>query len=121
MGSIFELKRLAVERLLEQEDYFLLVLDPRQEGLVLPDDLLQAGQPIPINIGLRMAIPIPDLAIDDDGIRATLSFDRTPFACVIPWAAVLRLSLDDEHLVWVTPPELKEPPKREQRPKLKLV
>jgi hypothetical protein len=38
-----------------------------------------------------MTVPIPDLVIDDDGISATLSFNRTPFLCRVPWTAVFAL------------------------------
>ncbi len=48
-----------------------------------------------------MAVPIPDLRVEDDGLSCTLSFNRTPFYCVIPWSAVFALVGDDGRgLVW---------------------
>mgnify|MGYP001546358747 CR=1 FL=1 len=60
MGSISTLKRFAIERLLEAEDYFLIVVDPTARGVVMPDHLLESRQPVGINIGHQMAVPIPD-------------------------------------------------------------
>ncbi len=79
-------KREAMESLLEQGDV-LLQLDPRAEGVQVPDCF--GNQPmLVLRIGLEMPIPIPDLQIDDEGVRATLSFDRTPHEVVLPWEAI---------------------------------
>jgi len=67
-------------------------LDPRRPGVVVPMQV--SSQPsltlAVAHSGLR--IPIPDLVVDDDGIRATLSFGKQPFACVLPWSAVYGLA-----------------------------
>jgi len=122
MGALADTKRLVLEQLLAAEDYFLLIIDPRQEGVVLPPDLIDAGQPVALNVGHRMPVPIPDLVVDERGVAGTLSFDRSPFHCTLPWAAVVQISAGNEHLVWVVPPP-ETPvttPKRE-RPKLRVV
>jgi hypothetical protein len=129
MGTIAELKQQIVERLLEQEDYFLIVVDPRHRDVRLPEYLTESEQPVGLSIGLRMAIPIPDLEVDENGIQGTLSFSRTPFYCFIPWAAMVQLSAGDEHLVWVIPPEAQrreqadesESEKSSGKPRLRLV
>jgi hypothetical protein len=121
MGSIASLKRTVVEALLEKEDFFLLVVDPKQQGVVLPEYLLESGQPVGINIGRKMAIPIPDLDVDENGIQGTLSFSRTPFYCFFPWPCVVQLSAHEEHLVWVLPQEEQTDKPQDQRPKLRLV
>jgi len=110
MGSIAELKRMAIEQLLEQEPFMLVVVNPLTPGVQLPDYLVDASQPVPLHIGLRMAVEIPDLRIDDEGITGTLSFNRLPFHCVLPWPCLMQVSVDDEHLVWVVPPDDGEPP-----------
>ena len=47
------------------------------------------GQPqVVLQIGLDLPIPIPDLRVDDGGIQGTLSFNRSPFTCHVPWPAV---------------------------------
>jgi hypothetical protein len=38
--------------------------------------------------GLNQPVPIPDLVIGVEGIRATLSFGRQPHMTFVPWAAV---------------------------------
>lgn len=129
MGSVADLKRQVIELLLEREAFFLLVIDTARAGVVLPPHLRETG-PVGINIGLRLAVPIPDLEIDDAGVRGTLSFSRTPFHCTFPWAAIVQISVEDEHLVWVLP-RGDEPAADEQqgnggeatvkRPRLRLV
>lgn len=109
MAAIARLKRQVLETLLVEADFVLVVVNPLGEGVTLPDDLRATRRPVGLNIGHRMNIPIPDLQIDDEGIRGTLSFNRTPFHCRIPWRAVLQLSLEEEHLVWVEPPADRSP------------
>ncbi len=58
-------------------------------GVKLPAHLT-AGDSVALDIGLNASPPIPDLWVDGEGIRATLSFRQSgPFYVVIPWAAVL--------------------------------
>jgi hypothetical protein len=55
------------------------------DGCILPEGL----QPVELlNVWLDGAIPIRDLHSDEDGWSATLSFNRTPFHCYVPWEAV---------------------------------
>lgn len=124
-GPIAGLRREVIERLLGQTDYLLLVVTPGCPGVRLPEELLQAGQPVPLHIGWRLPVPIPDLRLDEAGISGTLSFQRTPHPCQLPWASIVQVSLGDEHLIWLTP-ELASPPAErphapESHPKLKLV
>lgn len=109
MGSIAALKRTAVEQLLDEEDFILVVINPLVPGVALPQQLIDARQPVPIHLGLRLAVPIPDLAIDDSGISGTLAFGERSFRCVFPWASVIQVSVQDEHLVWVVPSADAEP------------
>jgi len=70
-------------------------VDARRDGVVVPEHL--RAQPNLIlavgRSGLRK--PIPDLVVDDRGVRGTLSFDDEPFACTVPWPAIFALSSDD--------------------------
>lgn len=86
-------KREVAEALLERGSVFLH-LDPRHEGVSIPAWLRKQPQVV-LQVGLGMAIPIPDLEVDDEGVRATLSFNRSPYWCVIPWDAVFALVGDD--------------------------
>ena len=93
--------------LLERSQVFIH-LDPRQKGVVVPTQFRKQPQLV-LQIGLEMPIPIPDLEIDDAGIGCTLSFNRAPFHCSIPWTAIFALVGDDGRgMVWPedVPPEV---------------
>jgi hypothetical protein len=83
-------------------------LDPRSKEVVVPPWL--AKQPrLVLQIGLNMPVPIPDLRLDDDAMTCTLSFNHSPFLCVVPWASVFAMVGDDSRgMVWPddVPPEL---------------
>jgi stringent starvation protein B len=75
-------------------------LDPRQEGVMVPLWFKKQAQLV-LQIGLNMPVPIPDLRLDDDGMSCTLSFNRAPFFCVVPWASVFAMVGDDGRgMVW---------------------
>lgn len=124
-GPIAGLRREIVERLLGEVDFVLLVVNPGCPGVRLPDALMVAGQPVPLHIGWRLAVPIPDLRIDQSGVSGTLSFGRAPHACHVPWASIVQVSLGDEHLIRITPELIpghaETPSASEARPKLRLV
>jgi hypothetical protein len=48
-----------------------------------------------LQYGHDLLIPIPDLEVDDYGVRATLSFQRTPHLTVVPWSAVYVIACED--------------------------
>jgi hypothetical protein len=123
MGPLGKLKRQIVSQLLGEEDHILIVINPGVDGVKLPAELLAGGEPVALHIGYRMVIPIPDLQLDDAGVAGTLSFNRTPFPCVLPWASLVQVSVRDEHLVWLQPASAPgaEPGPPEDRPKLRLV
>lgn len=84
-------------------------LDGRAKGVALPE-WLRANPRVVLDIGYDMAVPIPDLEIDDQGIRCTLSFNREPFLCRIPWDAVYGIiDVEQRGAVYVEdmPPELR--------------
>jgi stringent starvation protein B len=75
-------------------------LDPRRAGVTVPPWFKKQPQLV-LQIGLNMAIPIPDLRLDDDGMRCTLSFSGSPFYCVVPWTVVFAIVGDDARgMVW---------------------
>lgn len=75
-------------------------LDPRRAGVTVPPWFKKQPQLV-LQIGLNMAIPIPDLRLDDDGMRCTLSFSGSPFYCVVPWSVVFAIVGDDARgMVW---------------------
>jgi stringent starvation protein B len=100
-------KKDVANALLERSSVFIH-MDPRPEHVNVPPQFKKAPQLV-LQIGLDMPIPIPDLEVDDEGIRCTLSFSRTPFYCMVPWAAVYALVGDDGRgMVWPddVPPEV---------------
>jgi stringent starvation protein B len=75
-------------------------LDPRQTAVVVPPWFKKQPQLV-LQIGLNMPMPIPDLRLDDDGMSCTLSFNRSPFFCVVPWASVFAMVGEDGRgMVW---------------------
>jgi stringent starvation protein B len=75
-------------------------LDARRTGVVLPERILGDGH-VRLDYGLHFTPPIPDLDVGDDGIRATLSFNRVPTATFVPWAAVYLIAdYDGNGAVW---------------------
>ena len=90
-----------VVRELLERDQIRIIVDPRVDGVVVPE--AQKDQmPLALDIGYGMRPnPIPDLEIRDDGISATLSFNRTGEYCFIPWDAVMGLAQRDViQIVW---------------------
>ncbi len=123
-------KKDVAEALLEGPSVFVH-LDPRRPGVMVPKWFQKQPQLV-LQIGLNMAIPIPDLRLDDEGITCTLSFSRTPYWCSIPWSCVYALVGEDGRgMVWPddVPPEVavqmqrggsqqKQAPVKRARPKL---
>jgi stringent starvation protein B len=75
-------------------------LDPRQDSVVVPAWFKKQPQLV-LQVGMNMPVPIPDLRFDDDGMSCTLSFNRAPFFCVVPWASVFAMVGEDGRgMVW---------------------
>jgi len=112
-------KKEVAEALLQGTSMFVH-LDPRCDGVVVPKWLKSQAQLV-LQIGMNMVVPIPDLTVDDDGISCTLSFNRSPIWCTLPWSAVYALVGEEGRgMIWPddAPPELAAQP---QRPALKVV
>jgi len=85
-----------------------LHLDPRVDGVTVPPWLKKQPQLV-LQIGLNMPVPIPDLRLDDEGMSCTLSFQRSPFFCVVPWSSIFAMVGEDGRgMVWPddVPPEV---------------
>lgn len=75
-------------------------LDPRKRTVRVPPWLAEQPQLV-LQVGLDLPVPIPDLRVDDHGVFGTLSFNRAPFTCTVPWEAVFALVGDDGMgMVW---------------------
>ena len=86
----------------------LIKIDGTVAALAVPSTL--RGNRFVLDYDRFAAIPIPDLETTEHGIRATLSFSRTPIATFVPWSAVVAMAPKRE--------PLQEEPKR---PKLSMV
>jgi stringent starvation protein B len=71
-----------------------LHLDARRAGVVVPEAFRQEAH-LMLQYGYDLAISIPDLEVDEHGVRATLSFSRNPHLTVIPWTAVYAIASVD--------------------------
>ena len=77
-----------------REGWTSLHLDARRPGVAVPQQL--QGEPhLVLQYGHDLPIPIPDLEVDEYGVRATLSFSRTAHRTVVPWSAVYVVACDD--------------------------
>lgn len=95
-------------------------LDPRKDGVSVPQWFKKQFQLV-LQVGMNMAVPIPDLDVGDEGISCTLSFNRSPFWCFMPWSAVYMLVGEDGRgMIWPedVPPELTI---AQNKPKLQVV
>lgn len=85
--------------LLERASVFVH-LDPRSEHVRVPPWLKRQPQLV-LQIGLNLAVNIPDLAVEDDAVSCTLSFSRRPHFCWVPWDSVYALVGEDGRgMVW---------------------
>ncbi len=77
-----------------REGWTSLHLDARRAGVVVPEAL--HGEPhLVLQYGHDLPIAIPDLEVDEYGVRATLSFSRAAHLTVVPWSAVYVVACDD--------------------------
>ena len=70
-----------------KEGWTSLHLDARRTDVLVPESFRREAHLI-LQYGHDLPIPIPDLDIDQDGVRATLSFSRNAHSTYIPWSAV---------------------------------
>lgn len=92
-------KRDVLSFLLE-EGWVYLHLDPRIEGVLVPDHLRSQPSLI-LQIGYDMPVPVSDLDLSEQTLRATLSFSHMPFCCSLPWKAIFAMvAQDGRALLW---------------------
>jgi stringent starvation protein B len=92
MDSVLAKREFALALL--QESSVFIHLDPRRDGVKVPGWLKRQPQLV-LQVGLNMAVRIPDLDIGEQAISCTLSFNRSPFFCWVPWAAIFGLVGED--------------------------
>lgn len=107
MASKLPKKKDVALALLEQASVFIH-LDPRKDGVQVPVGFKKQAQLV-LQIGLNMVVKIPDLEVDEEGISCTLSFNRRPHYCHMPWASIYALVDESGRgMVWPddVPPEV---------------
>ncbi len=77
-----------------KEGWTSLHLDARRAGVLVPEPFRTEAHLI-LQYGHDLPIPIPDLEIDEGGVRATLSFSRAAQLTFVPWSAVYAVTGDD--------------------------
>jgi stringent starvation protein B len=83
-------------------------LDPRGPEVRVPAWFKKQPQLV-LQVGMNMAVAIPDLDVGKTALSCTLSFNRRPEFCHIPWEAVYGLVGDDGRgMIWPDsiPPEV---------------
>jgi stringent starvation protein B len=101
--------------LLEQATVFVHI-DPRSVEVRVPTWFKRQPQLV-LQIGLNMPVPIPDLEVSDQGLSCTLSFNRAPHWCKIPWGSVFALVGESGRgMVWPddVPPEVAAQAQKQQ-------
>ena len=75
-------------------------LDPRPAEVRVPAWFKKQPQLV-LQVGLNLAVPIPDLDVGNEALTCTLSFNRKPEYCWIPWSAIYGLVGDDGRgMIW---------------------
>jgi stringent starvation protein B len=77
----------------------MVTLDARRTGVTVPAHLANEPQ---LNLDFSERFGLSDFVYDERGVRASLSFNRQPFFCDVPWASVYALfsHADNERLTW---------------------
>lgn len=104
-------------QLLETSSVFIH-LDPRVPSVSCPEYLRKQPHLV-LQVGLNMAIPIPDLAVEEYALTCTLSFGGRKEFCIIPWKAVFGIANEagDKGKAW--PEDMPQEVKDAQRLKAK--
>ncbi|NUO51763.1 MAG: hypothetical protein HOV80_23165 [Polyangiaceae bacterium] len=105
-----------------------LFLDPRREEVVVPKWFAKRPELV-LRVGYSLSPPIPDLEISETAVSCTLSFNRSPSWCEIPFEAIYAVisDTDGRGVVWPEDvpieSELLRGPRapREERAKPKIV
>jgi stringent starvation protein B len=93
-------KRQVVDELLEG-GAVLVHVDARAPQVRVPERF-RGDAKLVLRFGYNLSPAVPDLVVDCDGIRGTLTFGGVPHLCVLPWHAVYAVVSDSNSrgLVW---------------------
>jgi hypothetical protein len=94
--------------LLQSSNSIYVHLDPRKEEAHVPPWFKEQAQLV-LQVGLNMAVPIPDLDVGPDALSCTLSFNRRAEFCHINWDCIYGIVGEDGRgMIWPesVPPEV---------------
>jgi len=107
-ASILPPKREVALALIQTAASVFIHLDPRPADVDVPS-WFKSQPELVLQVGLNLVPAIVDLDIGQDALSATLSFNRRPEYCRIPWSAIWGLVGDDGRgMIWPesVPPEV---------------
>jgi hypothetical protein len=96
-GIPSEEHRAGIEHLLAEFNAVYVAVQPCAR-LVLPAHVMPTDEKSTVLLyGLDLhPLPIPDLEVTAEGIRATLSFNRTPHKTFVPWGALVAVRAEGQ-------------------------
>lgn len=104
-----EEKKQVLSEALDGAPTVFLHLDARRAGVKVPENH-STNPKLILRVGYMLTPPI-NLDLGDEAVTCTLSFNRAPFFCVIPWEAIYAVVGDDGRAaVWPddVPPEAEQ-------------
>jgi stringent starvation protein B len=107
-ASMLPPKREVALALVQTATSVFIHLDPRPADVNVPS-WFKSQPELVLQVGLNLVPAIVDLDIGQDALSATLSFNRRPEHCRIPWSAIWGLVGDDGRgMIWPesVPPEV---------------
>ncbi len=82
-------EKLDVFKQLVEQGMVMVVMDSRKPGVQVPPRFADDHQ---LRLNFSLKFYIDDFEYDDYGVRASLSFNKVPYYCDIPWDAVYALN-----------------------------
>jgi stringent starvation protein B len=70
-----------------------IFIDPRRAGAIVPQWFSKQPELV-LRVGYTLSPPIPDLKVAEEAVSATLSFNRAPFFCKMPWSVIFAIVSD---------------------------
>lgn len=89
-------KELFFRRYMMEGQMLFVAVNTTKIGVILPDFLYEQSHCL-LNFGYNLAIPITDLEVTRDGVRATMSFNRTPFKVSLPWYSIFLIQVEGDY------------------------
>lgn len=81
----------------------MIHLDPRRPGVSVPPACRTEPH---VRLNLSYRFDPPDLTVNEWGIRSTLSFSGSRFACAVPWSALFAIVSHVTQEFWMFPDDM---------------